>query len=58
MTNGGSYSNVKTINGFSDIDSVKLRNILNKNEFIDIEFEHSKKALLRSDCISSINFEP
>lgn len=57
MTNGGAYHYVKTINGISDINSVKLKSILNENNFIDIEFEHSQKALLRSDCISSVNFE-
>ena len=64
MSNGGIYENVKTINEIKveEISSVRLRGILSKNDFIDIEylhFSHSSqaKAVLYTKCISSVNFD-
>jgi hypothetical protein len=59
MTNGGMYTNVKIINGIDikELDSIKIRNIVNKNDFIDIECQYSYNSVLRTDCISSINFD-
>jgi hypothetical protein len=58
MLNGGVYQNISTINNIKviDIDSTKMRNMLSKNDFIDIEQQYGKKSLVRTDCISSVNF--
>lgn len=58
MTNGGIYQNVKTINGIDviELNSIKIRNILTENDFIDIEHSYSKTSVVRTDCISSVNF--
>lgn len=57
MTNGGIYDNIKTINGtdVNEMNATKIKIMLNTNDFIEIEFEHSKKAVVRTHCISSIN---
>lgn len=64
MSNGGIYENVKIINEIKveEIGSVKLKDILSKNDFIDIEFSHlshssQAKAVLYTKCISSVNFD-
>jgi hypothetical protein len=58
MTNGGMYTNIKTINGINtvELDSIKIRNMITKNDFLDIEHKVNHKSLIRTDCISSINF--
>ena len=65
MTNGGIYQNIKTIDKMPVItlNNPKIKSFLTTaNDFIDIEFNSGlgvpKQAVIRTKCISSINFEP
>ena len=60
MTNGGIYSDVITINDkrVSDVKLVALIETLTNDKFITVSFNNgTKKAILRTSCISSINFK-
>ena len=58
MTNGGLYSDIKSING-RDVSDIKLETIveiLENDKFMTIVFKNnSHKSILRVSCISSIN---
>ena len=58
MTNGGIYSDVVLING-KDVSGIKveiLTEILENDKFTTVFFNKgTKKAILRTSCISSIN---
>ena len=58
MTNGGLYSDIKSING-RDVSEIKLETIveiLENDKFITIVFkDNSHENILRVSCISSIN---
>ena len=58
MTNGGLYSDIKSING-RDVSEIKLETIveiLENNKFITIVFKDSNhESILKVSCISSIN---
>ena len=58
MSNGGSYSNVATINdkNTSDLSSEKIEKLIKSNDFLYIQFDGRNSALIRTACISSINF--
>lgn len=59
MTNGAVYSNVNFINeqDVSDINPKSLTAILDNYEFIHIVLNNGgQKAILRTSCISSINY--
>lgn len=63
MTNGGSYDNVNSINGH-DVSKIKpeiIIEILENDTFMNIVMNivlnnGGKKAILRTSCISSINY--
>lgn len=58
MTNGGMYRNIHTINGVkvSTLETHRdLSEIIDKNEKVCIEFDHSDSAIVKTSCISSIN---
>lgn len=66
MTNGGRYDNITDINniGLKEINETVLMDLINsimkcsnENSFIIIKFNSSSKAVLRINCISSINLE-
>ena len=58
MTNGGIYSDVALING-KDVSGIKveiLTEILENDKLTTVSFNKgTKKAILRTSCISSIN---
>ena len=58
MTNGGLYSDIKSING-RDVSDIKLETIveiLENDKFITIIFkDNSHESILKVSCISSIN---
>ena len=58
LTNGGLYSDIKSING-RDVSDIKLGTIveiLENNKFITIVFKDSNhESILKVSCISSIN---
>ena len=58
MTNGGLYSDIKSING-RDVSDIKLETIveiLENNKFITIVFkDNGHESILKVSCISSIN---
>ena len=58
MTNGGLYSDIKSING-RDVSEIKpeiITEILENNKFITIVFkDNSHESILKVLCISSIN---
>lgn len=58
MTNGGIYSDVVLINE-KDVSGIKveiLTEILENDKFTTVSFNKgTKKAILRTSCISSIN---
>lgn len=58
MTNGGLYSDIKSING-RDVSEIKpeiITEILENDKFIAIVFkDNSHESILRVSCISSIN---
>ena len=59
MTNGGIYSDVVLINE-KDVSGIKveiLTEILENDKFTIVSFNKgTKKAILRTSCISSINY--
>ena len=58
MTNGGLYSDIKSINGrdVSDIKPEIITEILENDKFMTIVFkDNSHESILRVSCISSIN---
>lgn len=58
MTNGGLYSDIKSINGrdVSDIKPEIITEILENDKFITIVFkDNSHESILKVSCISSIN---
>ena len=58
MTNGGLYSDIKSINGrdVSEIKTEIITEILENNKFITIVFkDNSHESILKVSCISSIN---
>ena len=60
MTNGGIYSDVIMINDkrVSDVKLVALIEALTNDKFITVNFNNgTKKAILRTSYISSINFK-
>ena len=58
MTNGGLYSDIKSING-RDVSEIKpeiITEILENDKFITIVFkDNGYESILRVSCISSIN---
>ena len=58
MTNGGLYSDIKSING-RDVSDIKLETIveiLENDKFITIVFkDNGHESILKVSCISSIN---
>lgn len=59
MTNGRSYDNVNSINGHdaSEIKPEIIIEILENDTFMNIVLNNGgKKAILRTSCISSINY--
>lgn len=58
MTNGGMYSNVSSVNG-CDVSEIKrevLTEILENDTFMYIVLNSGQTAILRTSCISSINY--
>ena len=58
MTNGGLYSDIKSINSrdVSDIKPEIITEILENDKFITIVFKDSNhESILKVSCISSIN---
>lgn len=59
MTNGGSYDNVNSING-RDVSEIKpeiITEMLENDTFMNITLNNgSKKAILKTSCISSVNY--
>ena len=59
MTNGGNYANVNSINGHdtSNIKPEILTEMLENDTFMNITLNNGgKKAILKTSCISSINY--
>ena len=59
MTNGGSYDNVNSING-RDVSEIKpeiITEMLENDTFMNITLNNGgKKAILKTSCVSSVNY--